>query len=61
MYKAVIEINRDDRGRTVARQERTPFVCPSCSDRIEIDGHILSVELEVQPEMWRHIELPSLE
>jgi hypothetical protein len=60
-YKAVTEINKDERAARLAGQEKMPFVCPSCSDRIGIDGHIVSVELEVQPEIWRRVELQSLE
>ena len=52
-YKAVTEISKEDSGR----RERAPFLCPSCDERIEIDGQILSLESEVMPEVWRRVEL----
>jgi len=57
-YKAITEINRDELLRA---QKRTPFMCPACQDRIEVDGRILSVESAVQPEIWRRVDLQSLD
>jgi hypothetical protein len=42
----------------VEAQKRTAFICPTCNNRVHLDGHIMSVELEGESEIWRSVELP---